>query len=109
MQGVVKDLQPYPRQNKRQKGQSMDNRENLYRMIAGNIRKERERLYITQAEFAARLDYSANASCSGSRTGNLVFGGQADGDRAGFGSDYGLSFVWDNGSTGGQISEMSCQ
>ena len=79
----------------------MDNRENLYRMIAGNIRKERERLYITQAELAARLDYSANASCSGSRTGNLVFGGQADGDRAGFGSDYGLSFVWDNGSIGG--------
>ena len=41
--------------------------------------------------------------------GNLVFGGQADGDRAGSGSNHGLSPVWDNGSTGGQISEMSCQ
>ena len=28
VQDVVKELQPYPGQNKRQKGQSMDNREN---------------------------------------------------------------------------------
>ena len=42
MQGVVKTC---PGQNKRQKGQLMENRENLYRMIAGNIRKERERLH----------------------------------------------------------------
>lgn len=60
MQGVVKDLQPYPGQNKRQKGQSMDNRENLYRMIAGNIRKERERLHITQAELAEKADISVD-------------------------------------------------
>lgn len=57
MQGVVK---PCPGQNKRQKGQSMDNRENLYRMIAGNIRKERERLHITQAELAEKADISVD-------------------------------------------------
>lgn len=38
----------------------MDNRENLYRMIAGNIRKERERLHITQAELAEKADISAD-------------------------------------------------
>ena len=57
MQGVVK---PCPGQNKRQKGQSMDNRKNLYRMIAGNIRKERERLHITQAELAEKADISVD-------------------------------------------------
>lgn len=60
MQGVAENLQPCLGQNKRQKGQLMDNRENLYRMIAGNIRKERERLHITQAELAEKADISVD-------------------------------------------------
>lgn len=38
----------------------MDNRKDLYKMIAGNIRKERERLQITQAELAERADISVD-------------------------------------------------
>lgn len=45
---------------KNQKGQPMYNRENLYKMIANNIRRERERLHITQAELAGRADLSVD-------------------------------------------------
>lgn len=38
----------------------MDNRKDLYKMIAGNIRRERERLQITQAELAERADISVD-------------------------------------------------
>ena len=36
----------------------MGNREHIYEIIAGNIRKERRRLGMTQAELAERADIS---------------------------------------------------
>lgn len=38
----------------------MDNRKDLYKIIAGNIKNERERMHITQAELAERADISVD-------------------------------------------------
>lgn len=44
----------------RQKGQAMENRKNLYMVVADNIRRERRRLRLTQMELADRADISVD-------------------------------------------------
>ncbi len=50
----------------------MGNREHIYEIIAGNIRKERRRLGMTQAELAERADISLDTikKCGKWQTGN---------------------------------------
>ena len=50
----------------------MGNREHIYEIIAGNIRKERKRFGMTQAELAERADISLDTIKS-VENGNVLF------------------------------------